>query len=106
MSATQDKNQKAAFVYSNLYHLAKKDPHSLVLRVGNAKALPPGEGPSLSARDFFPTELIGKRIPKPDYLPKTNSEAIASLKDNLKNLKDLHSRLRFMLQELEDLVKE
>jgi hypothetical protein len=32
--------------------------------------------------------------------------AIQSLKDNLKNLNDLHSRLRFMLQELEELVKE
>lgn len=76
-------------------------------------------------REYSPAELIGKRINKPEVIQHTSSVASAvapapaakqvldpsqtvveSLKDNLKTLNDLHSRLRFMLQELEELVKE
>jgi hypothetical protein len=45
---------------------------------------------------------------KKNILPSSNqvqSNAISSLKENLKALHDLHSRLKFMLTELEDLVK-
>ena len=75
---------------------------------------------------FRPTEFLEKRLTPPpapvavlkaapapmDYGHKpikahqAQAEALNSLKSNLKNLNDLHSRLRFMLQELEDLVKE
>jgi hypothetical protein len=48
---------------------------------------------------------IGKRLDRPEYLAPQRNEAIESLKENLKTLNDLHSRLRFMLQELEELVK-
>jgi hypothetical protein len=65
---------------------------------------------------YTPVELLGKRVERPAILPaaKTipaapalpSNTAIDSLKDNLKSLNDLQSRLRFMLQELEDLVSE
>jgi hypothetical protein len=58
---------------------------------------------------YNPTEFIGKRVARPASLPAASQaprNAVTSLKDNLKALNDLHSRLRFMLQELEDLVKE
>lgn len=73
------------------------------------------EKPSQKVSSYNPAELIGKRIervvkrpavlnvPKDAQAPK---HAIVNLKDNLKSLNDLHARLRFMLQELEDLVKE
>jgi hypothetical protein len=71
-------------------------------------------------RPYTPIELLGKRVTKPASLTLATSvvapssspmnaqsnAAIESLKENLKNLNDLHSRLRFMLRELEDLVKE
>ncbi|MBC7690511.1 MAG: hypothetical protein H7222_01970 [Methylotenera sp.] len=42
-------------------------------------------------------------VHQPDVV---KSQALESLKQNLKNLNDLHARLRFMLKELEELVKE
>ncbi len=66
------------------------------------------EKPAAKVSNYNPTEFIGKRVARPAAIAKSNAprEAISSLKDNLKSLNDLHSRLRFMLQELEDLVKE
>ena len=78
-------------------------------------------------RPYQPVELIGKRVGAPaattaaatpaaatpsiaataakPAVPPTRPE-IQSLKDNLKKLNDLHQRLRFMLNELEDLSKK
>ncbi|HUP58544.1 MAG TPA: hypothetical protein VM598_13890 [Bdellovibrionota bacterium] len=133
MSATRDKSQKITFVFSNFYHLYKKGVDAAksaelpevparevpaserVLKAGdanaelakpfavnrlNAQADPAAAG----VREHRPAEFIGKRIAKPPVLPP--STAIVSLRENLKSLTDLHSRLRFMLQELEDLVKD
>ena len=36
----------------------------------------------------------------------SSHESIESLKSNLKSLNDLHSKLRFMLQELEELIQD
>jgi hypothetical protein len=36
----------------------------------------------------------------------SSHESIESLKANLKSLNDLHSKLRFMLQELEELIQD
>jgi hypothetical protein len=125
MSATRDKSQKVTFVFSNFYRLYKKgkqaamNPHEVdasrhVLKAADVKTLqtrdalnPPA--PDLTApfavnvREYRPAEFIGKRIPKPPVLP--SSTALVSLRANLKSLTDLHSRLKFMLEELEDLVK-
>jgi hypothetical protein len=71
------------------------------------------EKAAVKVTNYTPTEFLGNRVARPASIPaKTGTptgapkEAISSLKDNLKALNDLHSRLRFMLQELEDLVKE
>jgi hypothetical protein len=68
---------------------------------------------------YTPAELIGKRVARPAVLPaqaraqapaqaqaQATPQAVASLKDNLKSLNDLQARLRFMLEELEGLIKE
>jgi hypothetical protein len=117
MSANRDKNQRVTFVYSNLYQIYKSgkeaaqaaDPlpglpvSSTVLKTENLKA-------GVEIRPYEPVELIGKRIQKkeiPALAPaKAPDATVQGLKDNLKALNDLHQRLRFMLQELEDLVKE
>jgi hypothetical protein len=56
----------------------------------------------------IPLGLRGRRIQKPGILSATvhSSLALASLKQNFKALNDLQTRLRFMLQELEEFVKE
>ena len=111
MSATQDKNQKFTFVYSNLYQIHQKGKvesekpvavsrpaHGQVLKTGDLHS---STGPRVEA--YVPTGLLPKRAPA---RTGTRNEAIESLKENLKSLNDLHSRLRFMLQELEELVRE
>ena len=141
MSATRDKTQKIAFVYSNLYQIYKKGTEAASAAVisPSSPASPVeskipsfehrststqhvlktadlnGEGPLAKIRisEYQPAELIGKRLPKPEALQNSQpletqpqqASAIQSLKENLKNLNDLHSRLRFMLEELETLVK-
>ena len=104
MSATRDKSQKVTFVFSNFYNLYKKG------KTAAHAANPVLKAQELSApfaipavREHRPAEFIGKRIPKPPVLQPTT--AIVTLRENLKSLTELHSRLKFMLQELEDLVK-
>jgi hypothetical protein len=137
MSASRDKSQKTAFVYSNLYQLYRKGKEAAqnanpaeslqdvrndifqlpnpagtlaseknVLKSGDLKA---EAAPTVSA--YQPPSLLTKRIvEKPKALQQAQmpaqSAAIQSLKDNLKTLNDLHSRLKFMLEELQELVKE
>jgi hypothetical protein len=139
MSASRDKTQKTAFVYSNLYQLYRKgkeaamqadvpvsETHSSVFQLPNATATLASEKNVLKARDlkaeaapavndYQPPSLLAKRIvEKPQALQKAQNNvmmpaqnaAIQSLKENLKTLNDLHARLKFMLEELQDLVKE
>ncbi|MFL5813208.1 MAG: hypothetical protein ACJ763_06495 [Bdellovibrionia bacterium] len=77
-----------------------------VLKTGDLKA---EAAPAVSA--YQPPSLLAKRIvDKPQALKQqpmpAQSAAIESLKANLKTLNDLHSRLKFMLEELQELVKE
>ena len=131
MSASQDKSQKVAFVFSNLYDIYRKgkssalasDPEatleaaSLVSPfVANSRVLKHGDlsqgdrpaSPAPAIHAFTPIELIGKRVKTPEslLLKAGSNPALDSLKTNLKTLNDLHSRLRFLLQELENLVDE
>jgi hypothetical protein len=145
MSATRDKSQKVAFVYSNLYQLYRKgrdaaigaDPQAViakykaqqpaagsemapgtqglssgrVIKADDLRAKPEFE-PAVAVRHYEPAALIGKRLPKPEAITSAagahpiQNQALNSLKQNLNALQDLHARLRFMLQELEELVKE
>ncbi len=133
MSATLDKTQKTTFVYSNLYHLYKKGRDaaqsadlSSPLATGRVLKAENAKDPAFKIEAFQPAEFLAKRLPqvseaaapapqaplkavyaaKPSVLLQSQNQALTSLKDNLKSLNDLHARLRFMLKELEDLVKE
>jgi hypothetical protein len=143
MSASQDKNQKFTFVYSNIYKMGKKTGEKQGEKTAeldeevSSPFLAAGKGCSgvvLKARDmhageietkpavkptvspYVPSELKGRKVPMPEALLAVRAassrsmtprnETIESLKQNLKNLNELHARLRFMLQELEELVKE
>jgi hypothetical protein len=81
-----------------------------VLKTGDLKA---EAAPTVSS--YQPPSLLAKRIvEKPQALKRqgqqapmaAQSAAIESLKANLKTLNDLHARLKFMLEELQELVKE
>lgn len=72
-----------------------------VLKAQDLRAEAPAEP---AVRRHSPPEFIAKRVARPPVLPP--SSAVVSLRENLKALNELHQRLRFMLQELEDLVKD
>jgi hypothetical protein len=94
---------------------------SNVLKVGDLKA--EARANALKVDPFSPPELIGKRLDvraaesrlqvvSPERIPlgkpvsPASDSAVFSLKQNLIALQDLHSRLRFMLKELEELSKD
>lgn len=126
MSATRDKNQKVAFVYSNLYQIYKKGGTSVSASAGvkttpvlksqdlHAKNLNHPTFGAVKVNNYTPVEILSrptKTVKKPEVLKQSEAaqapaSALDSLKQNLNALNDLHARLRFMLQELEDLVKD
>lgn len=159
MSASRDKTQKTAFVYSNLYQLYRKGkeaassaeipsmpapesgpeskPESKYDALQSYFQLPNPMGTLASEKNvlktadlkaqaapevspYQPPSLLAKRIvekPKAIQLESNHSHpahpahpvqsaAIQSLKENLKTLNDLHYRLKFMLEELQELVKD
>ena len=126
MSANRDRDQRVTFVYSNFYQLYKKgkeaahpsEPTSLgrqtsaILKAGDRHA---------AVQNYEPIALMAKRAKTvaaaPQLVPQIQAKApvapssvasspIDSLKENLKTLNELHSRLNFMLKELEELVRE
>ena len=115
MSATRDPSQKIAFVYSNLYQIFSDERQraadaatapglpvsGYVIKAGQRAPAVPPPAPRV-VRPYTPAELIGKRVARPESIAKPS---LQSLKQNLKDLNDLHSRLKFMLAELEELTR-
>ena len=106
MPASRDRGSKVTFVYSNLYKIYKDgvaetvDPVKTQNFSVRSPILKAGER-SIEVREHEPMAIL-----KPRKMPvRTPSPAVDSLKKNLDELKDLHSRLRFMLKEIEDLIK-
>lgn len=68
----------------------------------------PPPPPMARVSPYTPAELIGKRVARPASLKDqpASPDAVQSLKQNLESLNDLQARLRFMLKELEDLIKD
>lgn len=83
--------------------IGRRLPNPMIRAVPAAPAPAPAEQVELRAKAVLeqPVSLTG-------YQPilGKDAEALMSLRGNLEQLNQLHSRLRFMLQELEDLVKE
>lgn len=134
MSANRDKGQRFTFLYSNLYQIHKKSEgsetkepkkqiaiptrpeDSRIIKVGDLKAGTIAK--HYQVTEYSPAELVGKKAELAQnkrelqsQMEATDSnfrphEALEGLKDNLKQLKDLHSRLKFMLTELEELTKK
>ncbi len=120
MSAQQDKTQKIAFVYDNLYRIYRKgteqakaapevkaseklalNPQPLTTEpfvIRRESAIVKANQPNVKVEEYRPMEFL-KRA------PATSSHAsIDGLKANLKSLNELHGKLRFLLQELETMV--
>lgn len=128
MSASRDKDQKAAFVFSNLYQLFKNQPTTETKTEAKkpAQNFVPISGAPEQARSaaehvlkvgltraqvvnrYQPAQLLGKRLELNEKKAQllTPTPAVEGLKKNLEALNDLHKRLHFMLKELEELTSK
>lgn len=111
MSAYRDRTQGFAFVYSNLYHLYRKGKKAATESnsgaVLKAEDLRSDTFAHFKVRPYTPVDFITKRQEAMETRANhVSNHAIASLKGNLQQLNELHSRLKFMLTELDTLIKE
>ena len=115
MSATRDKSQKVAFVYSNLYQLYKKEKaqksvppqrHSNIIRTGEVKRVSEGLRPGLKIHAYQPIELKSSKKEPVVSHGNSRSTTVEGLKKNLERLQALQSRLQFMLVDLEEYLKK
>ncbi len=119
MSATRDKSQPNKYVHSNLYriHANRKETRAVVLKTRSPGAPEDHREKTRSQieiRAYEPAELKAPPAVKPKVQPAKRARAVIepprenavveSLKSNMNRLNDLHSRLNFMLKELEDLI--
>lgn len=115
MPANRDKNQKYGFFYQNLYKLYKNTKNAEAEAV---RDIVRDEANLESLHDVGPVVLkVGERAAAamaaaapaiaPDAQPEFRADpTFESLRDNLKRLSELHKKLKFMLEELEDLSKK
>ena len=122
MSAYLDKSQGITFVYSNI--------HELYLKAKNAKLDSPFEVPRVSpdksrvfkagevqVESFKPRDLKTQAGERPLSVPVSDRDredaglrqslrSVSNLQKNLNELNSAQDRLRFLLQELEDLTNK
>ncbi|MGE4233124.1 MAG: hypothetical protein AB7F43_07330 [Bacteriovoracia bacterium] len=93
--ANRDKNENIGFLYTNIHQLYKE-----IQKTQNNE--------SLSSKKVFKAEdIANSNLKVTKFKPQAfeQNRALDSLKENVNKLQDLHSRLRFMLRELDTLVK-
>jgi len=103
--ASRDRSQGIAFVYDNVLELYKK------AKAGNlsepVKIIKSSKVPAIYIKAFKPKEfIIPAKILDPSLNASSAGPSFRDLKSNIENLRNLHSRLRFMLSELEEIVDE
>lgn len=101
MSATRDSSQKPTFVYSNLYALFRKSREAAQASEAQLSStfVPPVRGEVLKAqaKEYRPVEFLSARRTR----ESAPSQPVEDLKKSLHGLKELQSKLKFLLSELE-----
>lgn len=112
--AVRDKSQGVGFVYTNIYELYKK---AKLAAEQDAQAKP------AETHAVFRTDSLGADVKVTAFQPRSlkiaesslrsvpsksqgPSKAFDDLRGNINRLQELHSKLRFMLHELEGLVAD
>ena len=126
MSAYLDRSQGFTFVFSNIYDLYKKakdakldDPFLAEIKPEIKKELKKEDfgrviknnDPRFQVKAFSPEKLNSERpFPVPmgvreaeEKAMRQNAKSLHDLQKNLGELKDAHSKLHFLLKELEEL---
>ena len=125
MPAERDKSQKPTFLFTNLHALTRglKAGQTEATPVGlvTGKVLKAGVDPSIKAYvpvEFEPSEAAhrqpdglrpGLRVERPPVLRSVRTDerrqAVESLRRNLRDLSEIHERLKFLLKEIEKIKK-
>jgi len=114
MSASRDKSQKCAFIYSNLYKIYKDEkelkqaiPAAPVIK-GAVVGVIQGMRPGLKIHTYKPMELTPETLKdnKEEGTPRSASVTLEGLKTSLNELESLHHKLHFMLDDLEQYLKK
>lgn len=105
--ATRDSSQKVGFVYTNIYQLYKKAKEANPEMPSNARVFRADEVAGIKITKFEP-RVLNKATPVANDAAREvkGTNPFDDLKANLNRLTELHSKLRFMLNELDDLVKK
>ena len=121
MSATRERNSKIKLVVShgNFVENGADAPadvqqkslyQELFLKAHRSHVIKAEDLKKHQIQGYDSQGVVPKTLPKPSYLIRSSENSnspqttLESLKQNLKTLNDLHSRLRFMLKELEEIV--
>lgn len=99
MSAVRDPNQNTTFIYSNFYHLYKKN--NLAKGVVLKSTLPEEK------IETSPVRVISENDTK-DFARWCTGESTSkesSPLDSLKSLREARKRLHYLVQEIDDLLK-
>ncbi len=113
--AARDHSQGIGFVYTNLYELYKKSQAAQALQKEDVKSTKynvfrPEDLGQVKVTKFHPLHLNSVQAATPGVTKvftkatQTTVSSFEDLKTNLNRLVDLHSKLQFMLKELEGLV--
>lgn len=106
--ANRDKSQNAGFVYTNIYQLYKKAQNATPSISSDSRVWRADAIGDIKISKFEPRTLAPARPVLATAAAATaaapNPNPFDDLKQNMAKLQDLHSKLRFMLRELEDLV--
>lgn len=98
MSAKRDKNQQVTFLFENLYKIYQDSKNSQrIIKAEDAHAQD-------QVKPYEPVEMLPRKK-LPERMVQTDQE-LDGLRTNLEKLKDLQSKLRFMLNELDELLKK
>ncbi len=104
--ANVDKSQRPEFIYTNVHTLFKRmqtqDQDTVKTASEQKIAINLNDLEKKSSNIIKKDESIAYKVYE---APQFQSKTINELKENMIKLKDMHMRLRFMLKELEDLVK-
>ena len=124
MSATRDRSQKIKLVVSNGNVLNRESSsmiegqseqfslNELKLKAHQSHVIKADDLRKHHVHSYSDPEFSKKIRNKPAYIQNSKAEShspkntLEGLKQNLKTLNELHSRLRFMLKELEEIVVE
>ena len=106
--AKLDKSQGITFVYTDLYELYKKTKNTKSAKLDDI-AVFKRCGVSKSLREFPHPMGVKEALGKKQEIRREfqrSVDPLASLKHNLSGLSDAHARLRYLLEELDDLTKK